>query len=87
VRGYEPRGREFEFLRARHKNNHLQLFEKSILPLNQAFRVSKSTTWASSVATLMAQRIQHLTTLSPRSSLNSCSKVIAKILKLRKQIA
>jgi hypothetical protein len=49
--------------------------------------VSKSTTWASSVATLMAQRIQHLTTLSPRSSLNSCLKVIAKILKLRKQIA
>ena len=28
VRGYEPRGREFESLRARHKNNHLQPFEK-----------------------------------------------------------
>ena len=26
VRGYEPRGREFESLRARHKNRHLERF-------------------------------------------------------------
>ena len=28
VRGYEPRGREFESLRARHKNNSLSVFAK-----------------------------------------------------------
>ena len=52
MRGYEPRGREFESLRVRHKNNHLQPFENFILrmnpnPLNElGSQGDKSTTWA-----------------------------------------
>ena len=33
MRGYEPRGREFESLRARHKNKYLRVFQKSLPPI------------------------------------------------------
>ena len=46
MRGYEPRGREFESLRARHKNNHLQPFEKSHPSTGLGSQADTSTTWA-----------------------------------------
>ena len=33
VRGYEPRGREFESLRARHFLRHLRQFRQSVFPI------------------------------------------------------
>jgi len=46
VRGYEPLGREFESLRARYKNKHLQQLEKTQSPNEtQFFQWNRHSGW------------------------------------------